>query len=175
MYTLHFADDQVVIAQAKEDAECVSKKLKEGYQNWGLTLNVDKTKCLCGGGPTEELQLEEDIKVQAFEEYVYLGVKFGRSGRCEREISSMTSIGKRATGALNSILCGNTIMISVKRHIYNAILKSVMLYGREEWLIRRRYEQRIVAIEMDYWRSAARISCLDTVRNERVREIMGID
>jgi hypothetical protein len=28
---------------------------------------------------------------------------------------------------------------------------------------------------MDYWRSAARISCLDTVRNERVREIMGID
>jgi hypothetical protein len=39
----------------------------------------------------EDLQLDEDIKVQACEEYVHLGVKFGKSGRCKREISSRIS------------------------------------------------------------------------------------
>jgi hypothetical protein len=37
LYILHFADDQVVIARDKEDAECLCKKLKDEYQNWGLT------------------------------------------------------------------------------------------------------------------------------------------
>jgi hypothetical protein len=83
LFTLHFADDQVVTAQDKEDAEYLCRKLKK-YQNWGLTLNMKKTKYLCVGGPTEDLQLDEGIKVQACEEYVYLGVKIYKSGRCKR-------------------------------------------------------------------------------------------
>jgi hypothetical protein len=59
-------------------------------------------------GTDGRLQLDEDTKVQACEEYVYLGVKFDKSRRCKREISSRISKGKRATGALNSILCGKT-------------------------------------------------------------------
>jgi hypothetical protein len=34
LYTLHFANDQVVIAQDKKD-EYLCRKLKEEYQNWG--------------------------------------------------------------------------------------------------------------------------------------------
>jgi hypothetical protein len=47
---------------------------------------MDKKKYLRVGCPTEDLQLEEGIKVQACEEYVYLGVKVDKSGRCKREI-----------------------------------------------------------------------------------------
>jgi hypothetical protein len=43
LYSPHFTNDQVVIALNKEDAKYLCKKLKEEYQNWGLTLNMDKT------------------------------------------------------------------------------------------------------------------------------------
>jgi hypothetical protein len=39
---------------------------------------MDKTKYLCVGDPTEDLQLDEGIKVQACEQYVYLGVKINK-------------------------------------------------------------------------------------------------
>lgn len=65
--TLHFADDRVVISQDK-DAEHMGKMLWEEYQNCGLALNMDKTKYLCVGEPTE------DVNVQVCEEYVYLVV-----------------------------------------------------------------------------------------------------
>jgi hypothetical protein len=65
----------------------------------------------------EDLQFDEDIKVWACVEYVYLGVKFDKSVRCKREISSWISKGKRAVGALNSLLWRTTITITVKKHM----------------------------------------------------------
>jgi len=47
LYTLHFVDDQVVIAQDKEDLEYVTRKLLKEYEEWGLLVNRSKTKYLC--------------------------------------------------------------------------------------------------------------------------------
>jgi hypothetical protein len=44
IYTLQFADDQVVMAQSKEDLEYMCRKLQEEYSKWGLTMNTDKNK-----------------------------------------------------------------------------------------------------------------------------------
>jgi hypothetical protein len=44
IYTLQFADDQVVMDQSKEDLEYMSRKLQEEYSKWGLTVNSAKTK-----------------------------------------------------------------------------------------------------------------------------------
>ena len=44
IYTLQFADYQVVMAQSKEDLEYMCRKLQEEYSKWGLTMNIAKTK-----------------------------------------------------------------------------------------------------------------------------------
>jgi hypothetical protein len=49
IYTLQFADYQVVMAQNKEDLEYMCQKLKEEYSKWGLTMNIDKTKYMSLG------------------------------------------------------------------------------------------------------------------------------
>jgi len=49
LYTLQFADDQVVLAGDKEDLEYMTRKLKEIYEKWGLDMNLNKTKYLCFG------------------------------------------------------------------------------------------------------------------------------
>jgi hypothetical protein len=54
-HSLSFADDQVLLAQDHDDMEYMARKLKEEYKEWGLTINLEKTKCVCIGGEKETL------------------------------------------------------------------------------------------------------------------------
>jgi len=42
LYTLHFADDQEVLAHDREDLEYMTRKLIEEYENWRLTVNENR-------------------------------------------------------------------------------------------------------------------------------------
>jgi len=42
--TLQFADDQAILEGDKEYSEYEMRKLKETYENWGLDINLNKTK-----------------------------------------------------------------------------------------------------------------------------------
>ena len=42
VYSLNFADDQVLLAQDHDDMEYMARKLKEEYEKWGLTINLEK-------------------------------------------------------------------------------------------------------------------------------------
>jgi hypothetical protein len=42
VHSLNFADDQVLLAQDHDDMEYMARKLKEEYENWGLTINLEK-------------------------------------------------------------------------------------------------------------------------------------
>jgi hypothetical protein len=44
VYSLNFADDQVLLAQDNDDMEYMVRKLKEEYEEWELTINLGKTK-----------------------------------------------------------------------------------------------------------------------------------
>ena len=49
MYSLSFADDQVVLAQDHDDLEYMVRKLKEECEEWGLNINLEKKKYICIG------------------------------------------------------------------------------------------------------------------------------
>jgi len=44
VYSLNFADDHVLIAQDHDDMEFMARKLKEEYEKWGLTMNLEKNQ-----------------------------------------------------------------------------------------------------------------------------------
>jgi hypothetical protein len=46
LYSLHFADDQLITAQDDEDLEYMERKLHVKYEALGLTLNLTKTQYL---------------------------------------------------------------------------------------------------------------------------------
>ena len=76
LYTLQFADDQVVLAGDKEDLEYMTRKLKETYEKWGLDMNMNKTKYLCIGGTHNNFKSDKDNEIEFYQEYKYLGVIF---------------------------------------------------------------------------------------------------
>jgi hypothetical protein len=44
LYTLLFADDQVIVAADAEDVSYMTRKLKQKFTKWGLEINMSKTK-----------------------------------------------------------------------------------------------------------------------------------
>ena len=44
IYSLNFADDQILLTQDHDDMEYMARKLKEEYEKWGLTINLEKNQ-----------------------------------------------------------------------------------------------------------------------------------
>jgi hypothetical protein len=58
IYMLHFADDQLIIAQDLDDIEYLKRKLVEEYKKWRLEINLNKTHYMCVGQQQSDLLLE---------------------------------------------------------------------------------------------------------------------
>ena len=102
VYSLQFADDQLLLAQDFEDIEYMTRKLIQEYQKWGLKVNMNKTKYMAIGDLHQDLILEEDMgKISYTEEYKYLGVKITASRKQDKEIKSRINLGKMAISTLN--------------------------------------------------------------------------
>lgn len=112
LYTLHCADDQVVIVQDK-DLEFIARKLMNKDKRWGLLVNIVNTKYLYIGGQSGDLTLNDGEEIKTCKEYVHLGTKTERNGRTEKEVEERTGKGKNIT--------------EMKWELY----KSVTLYGCE--------------------------------------------
>ena len=57
-----------------------------------------------------------------------------------------------------------------KLNIYNALIKSSLLYGSETWRLTENNKRRVEATEMDALRRFSRISRKDRIRNVTVRQ-----
>ena len=64
VYSLNFADDQVLLAQDHDDMEYMARKLKEEYEKWGLAINLEKNEICMYGRRKKTLKFDsgEEIK-----------------------------------------------------------------------------------------------------------------
>lgn len=175
IYSLQFADDQAVIAGDNEDLTYMTRKLKETYDEWGLTMNIQKTRYLSIGTESQNLQLNDSDIIKACEEYKYLGITFDKTGTDDKEIRSRIIQAKKAIGCLNGILWSRQLTTHRKYNIYNAMIKSSLLHGSETWRMTERNKRMLEATEMDALRRSARISRMDRVRNEDIRRRVGLE
>jgi len=137
LYTLQFADDQVVLAGDKEDLEYMTRKLKENYEKWGLGMNLNKTKYFCNGETHNNLKLDKDGEIEFCQEYKYLGVIFDTSGTDDKEIRSTVIQARKCIACLNRILWSGDIRKGRKLSIYNALIVSSLLYDSETWRLKK--------------------------------------
>jgi hypothetical protein len=100
-------------------------------------------------------------------------VKFiTKDGRDTKNIRHRVTQARKIIGALNGICWSKDITKNRKKIIYNSMIKSVLIYGAENWNLFEDDRRRIIATEMDVLRRSARISELDRKTNECIREKM---
>ena len=122
-------------AESEEEIKSLLMKVKEDSEKFGLQLNIQKTK-ITESGPITSWQTDgETVKTVA--DFILGGSKITADGDCSHEIKRHLLLGRKAMTNLDSVLKSRDITLLTKIHIVKAMVCPVVMYGCENWTIRR--------------------------------------
>ena len=97
-----------------------------------LKLNIQKTKIMASG-PTTSWEIDGET----MSDFIFLGSKLTADGDCSQEIKRHLLLERRAMTNLDSILKSRDITLPTKVHIVKAMVFPVVMYGCENWTIKK--------------------------------------
>ena len=81
-----------LLAENKEELKSLLLKMKEENENFGLKLNIWKTKIMASGSITSWQICGETVETVA--DFIFLGSKITTDGDCSHEIQRRLLLGK---------------------------------------------------------------------------------
>ena len=90
-------------------------------------------------------------------DFIFLGSQITADGDCSLEIKRHFLLGRKAMTNLDSILKSSNITCPTKFRVVNAMVFPVVMYGCENWNIKKAAHQRIDAFELWCWRRLLRV------------------
>ena len=140
---LRYADDTTLMAKSEEELKSLLMKVKEESKKVGLKLNIQKTKIMASG-PITSWQIDGETVA----DFIFLGSKVTAYGDCSHEIKRCLLLGRKVMTNLDSILKSRDITLSTRVHLVKAIVFPVVMYGWENWTVKKTECQRIDAFEL---------------------------
>ena len=83
--------------------------------------------------------------------------KITADGDCRHEIKRRLLFGRKVMTNLDSILKNRDINLQTKVHLIKAMVFPVVMYGCENWTVRKAEQQRTDAFELWCWRRLLRV------------------
>ena len=96
-------------------------------------------------GPITSWQLEGE-KVETVADFIFLGSKITADGDYSHEIKRCLLLGRKAMTNLGSILRSRDITLPTKVCLVKAMVFLVVMYGCENWTIKKAEHQKIDAL-----------------------------
>ena len=96
-------------------------------------------------------------KVEIGADFNFLGSKINAGGDCSHKIKRHLLLGRKAMTNLDSILKSRDITLPTRARLVKAMVFPVVMYGCENWTIKRAECQRIDAFELWCWRRLLRV------------------
>ena len=143
---LRYADDTTLMAESKEELKSLLKKVKEENEKVGLKLNIQKTKIMASG-PITSWQIDGET-METVTGFIFLGSKITADGDCSHEIKRRLFLGRKAMTNLDSMLKSRDITLPTKVRLAKAMVFPVVMYGCENWTIKKAEHQRTDAFEL---------------------------
>lgn len=152
---LRYADDTTLLAENEEDLRKLLSKVKTESLNFGLRLNIKKTKIMTSGNMTDFVFDNE--KIEVVKSFVFLGSRLDDDGRCAEDVKRRIMLGRSAMTSLEKIMKDRDISMNTKIRIVNTLVFPVVLYGCESWTLRKEERKRIDSFELWCWRRLLRV------------------
>ena len=134
------------MAESEEELKSLLMKVKEESEKVGLKLNIQKRKIMASG-PITSRQIDGET-MEAVSDFIFLGSKITADGDCSHEIKRCLLLGRKVMTNLDSILKSRDITLSRKVHLVKAMVFPGVMYGCENWTIKKAEHQRIDAFEL---------------------------
>ena len=127
-------------------------KVKEESEKVGLKLYIQKTKIMASSPITSW-----EIDGETVSDFIFGGSKITADGDCSHDMKRHLLLGRKIMTNLESILKSRDITLPTKVRLVKAMVFPVVMYGRENWTIRKAEHQRIDAFELWCWRRLLRV------------------
>ena len=121
-------------------------KVKEESEKAGLKLNIKKTKIMVSS-PITSWQIDGET-VETITDFIFLGSKITADSDCSHEIKRCLLLERKSVTTLDSILKSRDVTLPTEVHIVKAVVFLVVMYGCENWTIKKAEHQRIDAFEL---------------------------
>ena len=168
---IRYADDTVLLAESENDLQTLVDIIKTKSENYGLLMNVKKTKTMVFSKketvPSVNITINNNM-VEQVKSFTYLGQLVTEDGRCEKEVRRRIGIAKSAFAKYNSILTSRQISFATRIRFAQCYIWSTLLYGCETWTLTKPLERHIAAFELWLYRRMARIPWTDKITNREV-------
>ena len=102
-------------------------------------------------GPITSWEIEGET-VETVSDFIFGGSKITADGECSHEIKRRLLLGRKVMTNLDSILKSRDITLSTKVCLVKAMVFPVVMYGCENWTIKKAEHQIIDAFEVWCWR-----------------------
>ena len=113
----------------------------------GLKLNIQKMKIIASG-PITSWQIDGETVA----DFIFLGSKSTADGDCSHEIKRRLLLGRKVMINLDNIFKSRDITLPTKVRLVKAMVFPVVMYGCENWTVKKAECRRIDAFELCCYR-----------------------
>ena len=96
-------------------------------------------------------------KLETVADFIFGGFKITADGDCSHEIKRHLLLGRKVMTNLDSIFKSRDITLSTMVRLVKAMVFPVVMYGCENWAVKKAEHQRIDAFELWCWRRLLRV------------------
>ena len=140
---LDFADDIVLMSHRLKDIQDKTNDLVKESKKVGLKVNIAKTKELrINNNSAEPIKINDEI-VETVTNFTYLGSNVSKDGGCQKDVELRINKARCTFGRLRNVWRANNMELRLKLKIFNACVKSVLLYGCETWFVTNTIEAKL--------------------------------
>ena len=121
-------------------------KVKKENEKAGLKLNIQKTEIMASS-PITSWQIDGE-KVETATDFIFLDSKITIHHDCSHKIKRCLCLGRKVMTNLDSIFKSREITLPTKVHIVKDMVFPVVMYGCENWTVKKAEHLRIDAFEL---------------------------
>jgi exonuclease III len=178
MKAMLFADDLMIWGENERMVQEQLDLWSSTVEKYGLKFKAEKSEVVVM--TRKENRTGRNIKLrgealQVAESFRYLGSTINSKGGIEEEINRRGQQGAGLYNVVRDLIWSRDVPVKCKKVIYNSYYVPVITYGAETWTMKKRDESRVQAMEMKFLRSMVGKTRKDKIRNEAIRERVGVE
>ena len=132
---LKYAEDITLMTESEEELKSLLMKVKEETEKVGLKLDIQKMKIMASG-PITSWEIDGET-VETVADCIFLGSKITADGDCSHEIKRCLLLGRKVMTNLDSIFKSRDITLPTKVRLVKAMVFPVVMYGCENWTVKK--------------------------------------